>query len=125
MNITESTKLALRLFKLANILLINPFHFAVIEPAFDCYIPQILMADGVPLPVPLELSPNPKNSSDYRLNLQSVEEKISSRTKMLVLNNPHNPTGKLFTEFVFLYMGHSIFLNFILPFFLENQLYNI
>ncbi|KAH7716672.1 kynurenine-oxoglutarate transaminase [Aphelenchoides avenae] len=68
----------------------------VLEPAFDSYIPQIRMAGGVPVPIVLELRPNATTSADYILDLEAVEAKISSRTKMLILNNPQNPTGKLF-----------------------------
>ncbi|KAL3990757.1 Aminotransferase class I and II family protein [Acanthocheilonema viteae] len=70
----------------------------VLDPAFDCYIPQIRMAGGVPVPVVLTLPLEPRTSKDYTLNAKAIEEKISKRTKMIVLNNPHNPTGKLFTQ---------------------------
>uniref|UniRef100_A0A915Q773 Aminotransferase class I/classII domain-containing protein n=1 Tax=Setaria digitata TaxID=48799 RepID=A0A915Q773_9BILA len=70
----------------------------VLDPAFDCYVPQILMAGGVPIPVVLSLPADPKSSADYTLNVKTIEEKISERTKMIVVNNPHNPTGKLFTQ---------------------------
>uniref|UniRef100_A0A8R1XR71 Cysteine-S-conjugate beta-lyase 2 n=1 Tax=Onchocerca volvulus TaxID=6282 RepID=A0A8R1XR71_ONCVO len=70
----------------------------VLDPAYDCYVPQIIMAGGIPIPVMLDLPLEPKSSKDYTLNVKAIEEKISKRTKMIVLNNPHNPTGKLFTQ---------------------------
>ncbi|CAG9538935.1 unnamed protein product [Cercopithifilaria johnstoni] len=70
----------------------------VLDPAFDCYVPQIRMAGGVPIPVVLSLPSEPRSSKDYTVNVEAIEEKISKRTKMIVLNNPHNPTGKLFTQ---------------------------
>jgi kynurenine--oxoglutarate transaminase/cysteine-S-conjugate beta-lyase/glutamine--phenylpyruvate transaminase len=70
----------------------------VLEPAYDSYLPQIKMAGGVPVSVVMELSENPKTSEDYKLDLNKIESKITKKTKMLVLNNPHNPTGKLFTR---------------------------
>uniref|UniRef100_A0AAF5RU24 Aminotransferase class I/classII large domain-containing protein n=1 Tax=Wuchereria bancrofti TaxID=6293 RepID=A0AAF5RU24_WUCBA len=70
----------------------------VLDPAFDCYVPQIRMAGGVPVPVVLNLSSEPQSSKDYMLNVKAIEKKISNRTKMIVLNNPHNPAGKLFTQ---------------------------
>lgn len=72
----------------------------VLDPAFDCYVPQIRMAGGVPISVLLELPSNPASSADYKLSLNAIEAAITPRTKMLVLNNPHNPTGKLFTRLV-------------------------
>ena len=56
------------------------------------------MAGGVPVVVLLELSGNPTHSSEYRFDPQILESKITPRTKMIILNNPHNPTGKLFTR---------------------------
>lgn len=70
----------------------------VLEPAYDCYVPQIRMAGGIPVPVLLELSSDPKTSADYKVNLDAIESKVTEKTKMIVLNNPHNPTGKLFTR---------------------------
>ncbi|VDM09478.1 unnamed protein product [Wuchereria bancrofti] len=70
----------------------------VLDLAFDCYVPQIRMAGGVPVPVVLNLSSEPQSSKDYMLNVKAIEKKISNRTKMIVLNNPHNPAGKLFTQ---------------------------
>ncbi|KAK0404213.1 hypothetical protein QR680_017342 [Steinernema hermaphroditum] len=70
----------------------------VLEPAYDCYIPQIKMTGAVPVPVVLELTDDPKTSADYRLDVVDLEKHINEKTKMIVLNNPHNPTGKLFTR---------------------------
>lgn len=72
----------------------------MLDPAYDCYVPQIRMAGGVPVPVVLDIPPEPRSSADYSLNTKAIEAKINERTKMIVLNNPHNPTGKLFTRFV-------------------------
>jgi kynurenine--oxoglutarate transaminase/cysteine-S-conjugate beta-lyase/glutamine--phenylpyruvate transaminase len=70
----------------------------VLEPAYDSYLPQIKMGGGVPVPVVMELSDNPKTSGDYKLDLNKIESKITNKTKMIVVNNPNNPTGKLFTR---------------------------
>ena len=70
----------------------------VLEPAYDSYVPQIKMGGGVPVPVTMDLANDPKTSEDYILDLAKVESKITNKTKMLVLNNPHNPTGKLFSR---------------------------
>uniref|UniRef100_A0A914D9G5 Aminotransferase class I/classII domain-containing protein n=1 Tax=Acrobeloides nanus TaxID=290746 RepID=A0A914D9G5_9BILA len=70
----------------------------VMEPAYDSYVPQIKLAGGVPVPVVLSLAPNPTSSADYKLDISAIESKITPKTKMLILNNPHNPTGKLFSR---------------------------
>ncbi|KAI6239321.1 Kynurenine-oxoglutarate transaminase [Aphelenchoides fujianensis] len=68
----------------------------VIEPAYDSYLPQIRMAGGVPVPITLDLRPNATTSADYRLDVAKLKSKLTERTKMILLNNPNNPTGKLY-----------------------------
>ncbi|VDM50630.1 unnamed protein product [Toxocara canis] len=70
----------------------------VLQPAYDCYVPQVEIAGGIAVPIPLELASNAKSSADYRVNLAAIEAKITDRTKFIVINNPHNPTGKLFSR---------------------------
>jgi methionine aminotransferase len=61
------------------------------EPAYDSYIPNIEINGGVAVPVALEFP-------DYRINWQLVKEKITSKTKAIIINTPHNPTGKVLEE---------------------------
>jgi len=61
------------------------------EPAYDSYVPDILSNGGIPVYIPL----NPK---DYSYNWDLVRKKISDRTKVIILNSPHNPTGSLITS---------------------------
>jgi methionine aminotransferase len=63
----------------------------VFEPAYDSYVPDILSNGGIPVFVPL----NPK---DYSYDWELVRKKFSKRTKAIVINSPHNPTGSLITE---------------------------
>ncbi|ORX89018.1 aminotransferase [Basidiobolus meristosporus CBS 931.73] len=58
----------------------------LMEPAFDQYMPNITMTGAVPVFVPLK----PRKES-YR-------SKITPRTKIIVVNTPHNPIGKVFTR---------------------------
>lgn len=58
----------------------------VFQPCYDSYVPNILINGGVPVPVNLSFP-------GYRINWEEVRSKISSRTRMIVLNSPHNPTG--------------------------------
>ena len=72
------------------------------EPFFDLYQNQVLLAGGVPVYVPLEFQPyNEKDSGSggaWVLQEDTLRSKVSSNTKAILLNSPHNPTGKLFTR---------------------------
>ncbi len=65
----------------------------VLEPQFDTYTPQVLLAGGVPVYVPL----HPKETT-WELDFSELRAACSSRTKLLLLNTPHNPTGKVFSR---------------------------
>jgi N-succinyldiaminopimelate aminotransferase len=58
----------------------------VFEPFYDCYVPCIRMAGGVPVPVTL-------HAPSYRFDPRELRAAFSPRTKVLLLNTPHNPTG--------------------------------
>jgi N-succinyldiaminopimelate aminotransferase len=60
------------------------------EPAYDTYAPVIARLGAVPIPV--RLTP-----PDWQIPKQQLEAAFSSRTKMLVLNSPMNPSGKVFS----------------------------
>ncbi len=61
----------------------------IIEPAYDSYDPAIRLAGGVPVGVPM--------TADYRLDWPALEAAITPRTRALVLNTPHNPSGRVAT----------------------------
>ncbi|HMU23931.1 MAG: aminotransferase class I/II-fold pyridoxal phosphate-dependent enzyme [Bacteroidetes bacterium] len=63
----------------------------VFEPAYDCYIPAIELNGAKAIPVPLQFP-------GYEINWDAVREKINSKTKAIIINSPHNPSGKLITE---------------------------
>ena len=60
----------------------------IFEPAFDCYAPAIKLMGGVVKS--LELEP-----PDYRIDWNMVKKLITNRTKMIILNSPHNPTATI------------------------------
>lgn len=62
----------------------------VIEPAYDSYDPAIRLAGGVPVGVPMTM--------DYRIDWDAVQAAITPRTRALVLNTPHNPSGRVATR---------------------------
>ncbi|KAI5458127.1 Aspartate/tyrosine/aromatic aminotransferase [Mariannaea sp. PMI_226] len=74
----------------------------VFEPFFDQYISNIQMPGGkvvyVPLHPPVDGATKTSSAGEWSLDLQELEKAITPRTKMIVINNPHNPIGKVFTR---------------------------
>lgn len=88
--VTPGAKTALYL---AFLLYINPGDEVLIfDPSFYSYAEVVKMLGGVPVYVKMKFNEN----TGFSLNLSEVESKISNKTKMIVLNNPHNPTGMVF-----------------------------
>lgn len=63
------------------------------EPAFDIYGPQVRLAGGVPVPVPLTFGPG-----GWAPDWEGLRAAVTGRTRILLLNNPLNPTGSVFNE---------------------------
>ena len=63
----------------------------VIEPAYDCYVPAIELAGGKPVFFQLQ-------SDSYSINWAEFQKLINPRTRMIIVNTPHNPTGSVFSE---------------------------
>lgn len=59
----------------------------VVEPCFVCYTPIIRMMGGIPVPI------ETKVEDDFRLTAEQLKEKITDKTKVLILPYPNNPTG--------------------------------
>jgi N-succinyldiaminopimelate aminotransferase len=66
------------------------------EPMYDCYAAGVAMAGGVVRPVPLH--PPTEGADRWMFDLEEVRAAVTPRTKLLLLNTPHNPTGKVFTR---------------------------
>ena len=58
----------------------------VLEPCYDSYVPAIELSGGVPVVVPLTYP-------DYAVDWDAVRAAITPRTRLLILNSPHNPAG--------------------------------
>ena len=58
----------------------------VFEPAYDSYIPNIEVNGGIAVRIPLQ-------HPAYSINWEAVRAAITPRTKMIIINSPHNPTG--------------------------------
>ena len=63
----------------------------IFTPAYDCYQPAIELVGGKPVFVQLK-------SPEYKVNWEEVKKLISQRTRMIIINTPHNPTGTLLSE---------------------------
>jgi N-succinyldiaminopimelate aminotransferase len=62
-----------------------------LEPYYDSYAASIAMAGGVRVPVTL-------HAPDFRLDVDRLRSAITARTKLILLNTPHNPTGTVLTR---------------------------
>jgi methionine aminotransferase len=61
----------------------------VLEPVYDSYVPSIALAGGAPVAVPLE------HQRGYAPDWERVRAAITPRTRLVILNFPHNPTGRM------------------------------
>ncbi|MES2932488.1 MAG: pyridoxal phosphate-dependent aminotransferase [Pseudomonadota bacterium] len=62
----------------------------VIEPAYDSYLPSITLAGGVPVCVQMEVGEN-----GYTVPWHQVAAAVTSKTRLILINTPHNPTGSV------------------------------
>jgi methionine aminotransferase len=65
----------------------------VIEPAFDSYLPAITLAGGKPVCVQMELT-----EAGYAVPWDKVAAAITTRTRLIMINSPHNPTGSVLLQ---------------------------
>ncbi|GEO18777.1 aminotransferase class I/II-fold pyridoxal phosphate-dependent enzyme [Microvirga aerophila] len=73
-------------------LLLDPGEEAIFSlPAWFCYEPMLLAADAVPRTVRLR-------GDRFDLDLSAIEAAISPRTRLVIINTPHNPTGRIYSR---------------------------
>jgi methionine transaminase len=58
------------------------------DPAYDCYDPAVCLAGGVPVRVAMTLP-------DYSIDWDGLAERINERTRLIIINSPHNPSGSV------------------------------
>lgn len=62
-----------------------------LEPAFDCYVPAIEINGGIPVCIRLDEQKN------FEIDWQRIRDAITERTSAIIINTPHNPTGRVWT----------------------------
>jgi methionine transaminase len=63
----------------------------VFQPGYDSYIPNVEINGGIPVLIDLKFP-------EYKIDWNEVRQKITPKTKMIMLNTPHNPTGSVLRE---------------------------
>jgi methionine aminotransferase len=63
----------------------------VLEPCYVSYVPNITLAGGVPVRVPL-------TPGTFRPNFERIAKAINTKTRALIINSPHNPSGVVWTS---------------------------
>ncbi len=62
----------------------------ILDPSYDCYEPSIVLAGGIPVRVQL--------NADFLPDWNAIERAISEQTRMIIINNPHNPSGTIWAK---------------------------
>jgi methionine aminotransferase len=63
----------------------------VLEPAFDSYVPAIRLNGGIPVYVKFKFP-------EYRIDWDDVKHAVTSKTRLIIVNSPHNPTGAVWSH---------------------------
>lgn len=72
--------------------MVNPGDDVIVfEPFYDSYVHTLLMAKANIIPITLK-------KPDFSFDREEFKKAVSSKTKLIILNNPHNPTGKVFSD---------------------------
>lgn len=64
----------------------------VVEPCFVCYAPLVELVGGVAVPVPTKIENN------FKLTVDDFKDKVTDRTKLIIMPFPNNPTGAIMTK---------------------------
>ncbi len=62
----------------------------ILDPSYDCYEAPILLSNAKPVRVALNI--------DFTPNWVTINQSVTEKTKLIIINNPHNPTGKIWTH---------------------------
>jgi len=67
----------------------------VFDPAYDSYEPAVTLAGGKTLHIPLAIS---DNGFDFSIDWQRLEDTLNAKTRLVIINFPHNPTGAILSS---------------------------
>lgn len=87
----------------------------IMDPSYDCYAPAVMANGGIPVHINLTYP-------DYDLDFNKLDDMIDDQTVLLVLNNPHNPTGHVFSD-TFLDQVSEIVLKYPQLYLLSDEVY--
>lgn len=63
----------------------------IFKPAYDCYEPTIELLGATPISIQLD-------PEEFKIDFEVLKSKISDRTKLIIINTPHNPSGKIISK---------------------------
>lgn len=62
----------------------------ILDPSYDCYESPVILSGAKPIRLPLKF--------DFKPNWDLINSKVSTKTRLLLINNPHNPSGTIWDE---------------------------
>jgi len=66
----------------------------ILDPSYDCYEAPVLLSNAKPVRVALH--------DDFTPDWEAIKKATNNKTKLIIINNPHNPTGKTWTDYDFI-----------------------
>ena len=78
------------IFTILMALVYNGDEVVILDPSYDCYEPSVLLAGGKPIRVPL--------NNEFLPDWERINKAVNSKTKLIITNNPHNPSGRTWQE---------------------------
>ena len=78
------------IFTILMALMYNGDEVVILDPSYDCYEPSVILAGGKPIRVPL--------NNEFLPDWERINKALNSKTKLIITNNPHNPSGRTWQE---------------------------
>jgi methionine aminotransferase len=72
----------------------------ILDPSYDCYEPPIILTGARPVRIQLD--------DAFMPDWQRINDAVNERTRMIIINNPHNPSGRIWTESDFLQLENLL-----------------